>query len=44
MNKTGEFDEEVDEMKAVMKAGVRKSLRFKIPGAGQLKFDIKLEK
>ena len=45
MNKPDEFDDDdVDEMKIVMKPGVRKSLRFKIPDAGQLKFGIKMEK
>ena len=44
MSKPDEFDDDVVEMKTVMKPSVRKILQFKVPGAGQLKFGFKMEK
>ena len=43
MDKPDEFDDDVDEMRVVMKPCMRKILQFKVPGAGQIKFDIKME-
>ena len=44
MSKPNEFDDEVDEMKVVMKPDIRKKIQFMISDAGQLKFGIKTEK
>ena len=42
MNKPYEFDDDMDEMKVVMKPSMRQILQIKIPGEGQIKFGIKM--
>ena len=44
MSRPDEFDDDVVEMKTVMKPSMRKILQFKIPSVGQITVGTKMEK